>query len=627
MQEESEEPVSGIRDAPGDDQFLPLKLKRLLLGSPIPTFREKQQRLPKVLGLAVFSSDALSSVAYATEEILLVLIEGGWAALYLSWPISLAIVGLLFIVTTSYYQTIHAYPSGGGAYIVARENLGVNAGLVAAAALMIDYVLTVAVSIAAGVAAITSAFPALYTHRVALCLLCILVMTLINLRGVKESGKIFALPTYLFIVSFLALIGLGLLEYMASPALLPTSSSSQPGAGPLVWFLILRAFASGCTALTGVEAISNGVQAFHPPEAKNASITLMWMSAILGGFFVGITFLANQYGVMPKEGETVVSQLARGIFGGGVFYYLVQVATAMILILAANTSYADFPRLASLLGRDHFLPRQMANRGDRLVFSNGIIMLGMLAALLIIIFQAQTHALIPLYAVGVFLSFTLSQTGMVRHWLAGRPSGWARGIVINSAGAVTTAAVLVVIATTKFTHGAWVVLLLLPTLAVALRKIHQHYQLVSAQMSLKELQPPQERSQHTVLLPVSGVYKQVINALQYARLLSQDVRAVYIELDPEATLNIRPEWQKWGYGVPLIVLHSPYRSIVQPLLHYIEQIHDESPDQIVTVILPEFVPAKWWQHILHNQTALQIKGALLFKSGVIVTSVPYHLRR
>jgi amino acid transporter len=626
MPEESEEPVARITDAPADDEFLPLKLKRLLLGSPIPTFREKQQRLPKVLGLAVFSSDALSSVAYATEEILLVLIEAGWTALYLSWPISLAIVALLFIVTTSYYQTIHAYPSGGGAYIVARENLGVNAGLVAAAALMIDYVLTVAVSIAAGVAAITSAFPALYAHRVALCLLCILVMTLINLRGVKESGKIFAVPTYLFIGSFLALVGLGLLDYVSSPALSPTASSSQAGAGALTWFLMLRAFASGCTALTGVEAISNGVQAFQPPEAKNASITLMWMAGILGSFFVGITFLANHYGVMPKEGETVVSQLARGIFGGGVFYYLIQVATALILVMAANTSYADFPRLASLLGRDHFLPRQMANRGDRLVFSNGIIILGMLAALLIIIFQAHTHALIPLYAVGVFLSFTLSQTGMVRHWLTGKPRGWGRGSVINSVGAMTTAGVLVIIATTKFTHGAWVVLLLLPMLAVALRKIHRHYQLVAAQMSLRELHPPQGRSQHTVLLPVSGVYRQVINALQYARLLSPDVRAVYIELDPEATRNIRPEWQKWGYGVPLIVLHSPYRSIVQPLLHYIEQVQDECPDQIVTVILPEFVPAKWWQHILHNQTALQIKGALLFKRGVIVTSVPYHLR-
>ncbi len=627
MQQESEQPLSEIRYAPSDAESLPLKLKRLLLGSPIPTFREKHQRLPKVLGLAVFSSDALSSVAYATEETLLILIEAGFAALYLSWPISLAIVALLFIVATSYYQTIHAYPSGGGAYIVARENLGVNAGLVAAAALMIDYVLTVSVSIAAGVAAITSAFPALYANRVMLCLLCILVITLINLRGVKESGKIFAIPTYLFIASFLALIGIGLIEFFARTGPLLSTVSSRPAAGALTWFLVLRAFASGCTALTGVEAISNGVQAFQPPEAKNASRTLMWMAVILASLFVGITFLANHYGVTPNEGETVVSQLARGIFGGGVFYYLIQVSTALILILAANTSFADFPRLASLLGRDHFLPRQLANRGDRLVFSNGIIILGMLAALLIVIFQARTHALIPLYAVGVFLSFTLSQTGMIKHWLTGRPRGWGKGIVINGVGALTTAVVLAIIATTKFTHGAWVVLLLLPTLAFALRKIHRHYRLVAAQIALQEVKPPQGPSQHAVLLPVSGLSRQVITALQYARLLSQDVRAVYIELDLDRTPQIRSEWKKWGYGVPLVILHSPYRSIVQPLLYYIEHVQEESPDQIVTVILPEFVPAKWWQHILHNQTALQIKGALLFKKGVIVTSVPYHLTR
>jgi amino acid transporter len=539
----------------------------------------------------------------------------------------LAIVALLFMVTTSYYQTIHAYPSGGGAYMVARENLGVNAGLMAAAALMIDYVLTVSVSIAAGVAAMTSAFPVLYAHRVMLCLLCILVITLLNLRGVKESGKIFATPTYLFIASFFALIAVGLLQYAAHPTAPLAASPLAPMAEPLAWFLILRAFASGCTALTGVEAISNGVQAFQPPEAKNASLTLMWMAMILGSFFVGITYLANHYGVVPHEGETVVSQLARGIFGGGMFYYLVQGATALILILAANTSYADFPRLASLLGRDQFLPRQMANRGDRLVFSNGIIILGMLAALLIVIFQARTHALIPLYAVGVFLSFTLSQTGMVKHWLTGRPRGWEKGVVINSFGALTTAAVLLIIATTKFTHGAWVVLLLLPTLAFGLRKIHRHYGLVAAQLTVQELQLPLEPSQHTVILPISGLYRQVITALQYARLLSPDVRAVYIEVTPEATADLRSAWEKWGDGVSLVVLRSPYRSIVQPLLHYLEHVRDESPHHIVTVILPEFVPAKWWQHVLHNQTALQIKGALLFKKGVIVTSVPYHLTR
>lgn len=614
-------------NAPTESRFFPLKLKHFLLGSPLPTQRFKLERLPKVLGLAVFSSDALSSVAYATEEILLMLVAAGTAVLYLSWPISLAITGLLLVVVTSYYQTIHAYPSGGGAYIVAKENLGVNAGLVAGAALMIDYVLTVSVSIAAGVAAITSALPILYGHRVALCLLCILVLTLVNLRGVRESGKVFAIPTYLFIFSFVCLIAAGLVTYVLSSPPTPEPGPPIRGAEPLTWFLVLRAFASGCAALTGVEAISNGVQAFQPPEAKNASLTLVWMAVILGSFFVGITFLTNHYGVIPKEAETVVSQLARSIFGEGLLYYLVQMATALILILAANTSYADFPRLASLLGRDSFLPRQMANLGDRLVFSNGIIILGVLAALLIVIFQGNTHALIPLYAVGVFLSFTLSQTGMVRHWLTGKYTGWRKGIVINSIGAVTTAAVLSVIATTKFTHGAWGVLMLLPTLVFILRRIRHHYQLVAAQISLRGFRPPQALSRHTVLLPISGLFRQVIPALQYARLLSRDVRAVYIDLDPDATFKLRQQWEKWGYGVPLIVLDSPYRSIVQPLLHYVEQVQDEHPDQIVTVILPEFVPAKWWQQILHNQTALQIKGALLFKKGVVVTSVPYHLRR
>jgi amino acid transporter len=612
--------------APTGAGFFPLKLKRWLVGSPLPTVQEKHERLSKAVGLAVFSSDALSSVAYATEEILLVLIAAGSLALSLSWPISVAIVVLLGIVTTSYYQTIHAYPSGGGAYIVARKNLGVKAGLVAAAALLIDYVLTVSVSIAAGAAAITSAFPLLLPHRVELCLLCILLLTLVNLRGVKESGMIFAIPTYVFIASFVLMIAGGLVTYVVSRAPSPASGPPAEATRALTWFLMLRAFASGCTALTGVEAISNGVQAFKPPEAKNASITLCWMAVILGSFFVGITFLVNHYGITPKEGETVVSQLARSIFGGGFFYYLVQAATALILILAANTSYADFPRLASLLGQDRFLPGQMANRGDRLVFSNGLIMLGVLAALTIVLFRGDTHAIIPLYAVGVFLSFTLSQAGMVKRWVTGKSKGWRKGMVINGIGALTTAVVLAIIATTKFIHGAWVVLMLLPALVFVFGRIHHHYQLVAAQISLKRLRPRYALREHTVLLPISGLYHQVIPALQYARLLSEDVRAVYVDLDPEATANLRSGWAWWGYGIPLVLLDSPYRSLVHPLLQYIEQVQEEHPHKIVTVILPEFVPAKWWQHFLHNQTALQIKGALLFKEGVVVTSVPYYLK-
>ena len=413
------------QEQPVGSEKRPFHLKQFLLGNPLPTYRMLHERLSKVLGLAVFSSDALSSVAYATEEILLILIAVGAFALFIAWPIALAIVVLLVIVATSYYQTIHAYPSGGGAYIVARENLGDRAGLVAGAALMIDYVLTVSVSIAAGIAAITSAVPALHSERILLCLLAILVVTLVNLRGVKESGKIFAVPTYFFLAAFSLMLVVGFSNTCSSgPQLFPPHPPAATHT--LTWFLVLRAFASGCTALTGVEAISNGVQAFQAPEAKNASLTLCWMAGILGSLFLGITFLANHYMIIPADGETVVSQLARSIFGGGFFYYTLQAATTLILIMAANTSYAGFPRLASLLARDGFLPRQMINLGDRLVFSNGIVILGVLAGLLIIFFGGSTHALIPLYAVGVFLSFTLSQTGMVRHWLKDRPRGWQR---------------------------------------------------------------------------------------------------------------------------------------------------------------------------------------------------------
>lgn len=616
---------SSINFAPAEATSLLPKLKRVLLGTPLPTDRARHERLSKILGLAVFSSDALSSVAYATEEILLILITAGSVALGISWPIALAIVALLVIVATSYYQTIHAYPSGGGAYTVSRENLGMRAGLVAGAALMIDYVLTVSVSIAAGVAAITSAFPGLLPQRILLCLLAVLLITLVNLRGVKESGTIFAVPTYAFVISFYLMVAVGIVEYLLYGAPTPTTPPQQ-AMHELTWFLVLRAFASGCTALTGVEAISNGVQAFRAPESRNASVTLIWMTAILGSLFVGITFLANHYHLGPLEGETVVSQLAREIFNEGLLYYFLQAATACILIMAANTSYADFPRLSSLLARDGYLPRQMINLGDRLVFSNGIFILGVLSSILLIVFGGSTHALIPLYAVGVFLSFTLSQAGMVKHWLRDRPRGWQRGIVINSISAVSTAAVLVVITSTKFTHGAWIVLVLLPTVVFIFGRIQRHYRLVTAQITLRHFPVIRPVSKHTVVVPVSGLYRQILPAWQYAKALSDDVRAIYIDLNPETTATLRAAWDKWNPDVPLVILASPYRSIVQPLLHYIEELQQEHPDQIVTVVLPEFVPAKWWQHVLHNQTALQIKGSLLFKRGVVVTSVTYHLR-
>ena len=600
-------------------------LKRKFIGTPLRTAELPHERLSNFAALAVFSSDNLSSVAYATEEILLVLILAGSVGLPWSWPISLAIGTLLLIVATSYRQTIHAYPSGGGAYIVAKENLGVYPGLIAAAALLIDYVLTVAVSIAAGVAAITSAVPALHPHRVGLGILCIGLITLANLRGVKESGKIFAIPTYLFIASFAMMIVVGLAKSLFSSGGAVVTDALAAPTQELSLFLLLRAFASGCAALTGVEAISNGIQAFKYPESKNASATLTWMAGILLTLFIGITALASLYGVLPREGETLVSQIARRIFGTGSFYYAIQAATAMILILAANTSYADFPRLSSILARDRFLPHQLMNRGDRLVFSNGIIALGLVASALIWLFSGETHGLIPLYAVGVFLSFTLSQAGMVRHWLKLRTHGWHLFVAINGLGAISTGIVLVVVAVVKFAHGAWIVIALTPLMTIAFRKIHEHYRLMEQQLSLQgfELQKPQE---HIVLVPVSGIHRGVVTALQYARTLSPHVEAVYVDLDVEATEALRLKWGLWGSGTELMILDSPYRSVLRPLLDYIEGVEQKHPDALITVVLPQVVPARWWHNLLHNQTAWFIRGALLFKKRVIViTDIALHL--
>jgi len=600
-------------------------LKRKLIGTPLRTTEALHERLSRFAALAVFSSDALSSVAYATEEILLALILAGSAGLPWSWPISVAIALLLLIVATSYRQTIHAYPSGGGAYIVAKENLGVYPGLVAAAALLIDYVLTVSVSVAAGVAAITSAVPFLYPHRVYLCILFISLVTLANLRGVKESGRIFAVPTYLFIASFSIMIGVGLIQHFLSSEGAAAAHGLIVPTQELTLFLLLRAFASGCTALTGVEAISNGIQAFKYPESRNASVTLTWMAGILVTLFLGITILSHLHHVVPTHGETLVSQLARDVFGTGIFYYVIQAATAMILILAANTSFADFPRLSSILARDRFLPHQLASQGDRLVYSNGIIILGLVASSLIWLFHGETHALIPLYAVGVFLSFTLSQAGMVRHWLSLRTSGWRRSVTINGLGAISTAVVLAVIAATKFIHGAWIVIALIPIMTTIFRKIHEHYTLMAKQLSLQGFEPKKFREQIAVV-PVSGIHRGVVTALQYAKSLSLHVEAIYVDLDVEATEALRVHWDTWCGGTDLVILDSPYRSVLGPLLEYIEGIERKHPDALITVVLPSVVPARWWHNLLHNQTAWLIKGALLFKKRVIVvTDVPHYL--
>jgi amino acid transporter len=672
------------------------ELKRFIIGRALRTEQAAHERLSKKTALAVFSSDALSSTAYATEEILLVLAVaatyGQIGAFKYVVPISIGIAILLIIVASSYRQTIHAYPSGGGAYIVAKENLGTNAGLVAGASLLVDYVLTVAVSIAAGVAAITSMLQGtryawLIEHKVLLCLIFITFIALANLRGVRESGALFAAPTYAFLISFLFMIGYGLFSYYlyGGTAPVPGPDEIKTAEGyhiqPLTLFLLLGAFSNGCAALTGIEAISNGVPAFKKPEAQNAATTLVWMALLLTIMFLGTSVLAYLYGVHPHENETVISQFARTMFTGSMawFYYVVQMATALILVLAANTSFADFPRLASLLARDRFLPRQFSTRGDKLVFSNGIVILAVFASILVIAFGGDTSRLIPLYAVGVFLSFTLSQSGMVRHWLkeraqlgqeknkrqakadedihytqstvdtasspdaeleaseqrgstfvkdsVTRDSNWKKSIVVNAVGALATFVVLCVFIATKFIHGAWVVVVVIPLLVFMFRAIHQHYVGVAQQLStegLEELQP----IQHRVIVPISGIHRGVVKALEYAKTIAQDqVEAVYVDFDEEATAKLREKWERWGSGVKLVVLPSPYRELTKPLLRYLARIERKNNHSLVTVLLPEFVPAKWWQHLLHNQSSLMLKGALLFKENVIVISVPYHLKR
>jgi amino acid transporter len=603
-----------------------MSLKRILIGTPIETVKEKHERLTKTMGLAVFSSDPLSSVAYGTEEILFALVVGGAAFLNYLVPIAVVIVILVAIVATSYYQTIHAYSSGGGAYIVAKDNLGTYPGLVAGAALLIDYVLTVTVSVAAGIAALTSAFPALRTHTISLCLFAILFIALINLRGVKESGRIFSIPVYLFIGSLLLLIVASFTKSLSIPhlqykELKETTSHIFP------MFIILRAFASGCATLTGIEAISNGIRAFKAPEAKNAGITLLWMAFTLGILTIGIAYFAHHYAILPNENETVLSQLARTIFSKGVIYYTIQFTTALVLILAANTSFADFPRLSSIMANDRFLPRQLSSRGDRLVFSNGILILSLLSVMLIVLFRGDTHSLIPLYAVGVFTAFTLSQAGMVRHWMKDRGKGWFKSALINGVGAVVTGIVLVIIAVEKFEHGAWIVLIAIPALVLLTQKIHKHYLAMAEQLSLQCVNNSKEYEHHSVIVPISGMQQAVIGAIKYAKALSDDVAAIYVCIDPGETKKVKEKWDKACMGAQLIILDSPYRSIIEPLVDYINEVRNRYKEGVITVVLPEFVPLKWWHHLLHNQTALFIKGVLLFKKGVVSTSVPFHLRK
>jgi amino acid transporter len=611
-------------------------VKRLLVGRPLATTEQEHQRIPKLIALAVFSSDAISSTAYATEEILFVTALGA-SSLLLGLdtliPIGIAVAILLAIVAFSYRQTIFAYPNGGGSYVVSRENLGENPSLVAGASLLVDYILTVAVSISAGVAAIISIpeFEDLGQHRVLLGIGLIVLITLANLRGIKESGRLFAAPTYLYIVMITALVAYGLARVFILDDIgtVPFDPKAFEGTafsgGTLGIFLILKGFSSGAVALTGVEAISNGVPAFRRPESRNAAATLTWMATILGVLFLGISVLAQHLEPYPSHDQTVLAQMALLVFGNGAVFFVLQIATAMILTLAANTAYADFPRLSSIIARDGYLPRQMANRGDRLVFSNGILLLAGAAALLLVAFGGLTNALIPLYAVGVFTSFTLSQAGMVRHHQREREERWQRHAVINAIGAAASFVVLIIVASTKFTSGAWVPIVVVPAIILLFKGIHSHYTRVDRSLKTEPGYRPKPWN-NTVVVLVGRVHKGVLQALQYAKALNPShLVAVSVVSDEEEDAAIHRQWQEYAIDVPLETIYSPYRELHKPIRAFVDELDARYENDVVTIVIPEFVVNHWWEHLLHNQSALLLKGRLLFRKGTVVTSVPYHV--
>ncbi|HJQ14118.1 MAG TPA: APC family permease [Anaerolineales bacterium] len=628
----------------------PRSLSHWLIGRPLQTADAPEQTIGKVIGLAVFASDALSSTAYATQEILGVLSVAGSLAYEYVFPISIAIVALLAIVTISYQQTIHAYPGGGGAYIVSRDNLGEMPAQVAGAALLTDYILTVAVSISAGVAQIVSAFPNLDPSRVQIAVAAVILIMLLNLRGVKESGTAIAIPTFFFVAMMFITVGIGLFRSLTGtlgvvvdpPAFHLTESLSV-----ITPFLLLHAFANGTTALTGVEAISNGITAFKEPRSRNAAITLIWMSMILGSLFLGISFLAAQIQGVYSHEETVISQLVRTVFQGrGSLYLATIAATTVILLMAANTAFAGFPRLGALAAEDRFLPRQLTFRGSRLVYSNGIITLSVIASLLIIVFRARVDLLIPLYAIGVFLSFTLSQIGMARRWWKighleeGREiveqgsvlrydKGWHTKMFINGFGALCTGIVMLIFAVTKFREGAWVVLIIIPVLVKLFFTIHGHYKDLASHLTLKRFSGlPARQTRHRVIMPVSAIHQGTLEALRYAKLLSDDVTAVHVSTEPEEAEKVQKKWKTWGEGTRLIILDSPFRLFLEPLLEYLEEIIDQrQPNETITIVVPQFIPSKRWHNALHMRTANFLRQELLSKPGVVVTDVPYQVNR
>jgi amino acid transporter len=604
------------------------RTRRVAFGRPLSNEEEMEQRLSKVKALPVFSSDVMSSVAYATEASLFTLLAAGSQYFYLVMPISIAIVGVLALVTLSYRQTIRAYPSGGGSYIVAKANLGVLAGLVAAAALLVDYVLTVAVSVSSGVQALASALPVLFPFTVPLIVLSIVLVTAANLRGLRESGTLFASPTYIFLGSMLLLIGLGMFQALTG------QSTHVTGVTPALvtpetfgLLLLMRAFADGCSAMTGTEAVANGVPAFKPPEWKNAQQTMLIMSLLLGTMFLSTSFLAGATGAIPAaSGESVLSQIGRSVFGIGPLYYVLQFATMGILILAAQTSFADFPRVASILARDGYFPRQFAFRGERLAFNAGILVLALMSIVLVIAFNGRVEALIPLYAVGVFTAFTLSQSGMVRHWLTERGPGWRRSIAINAVGATATGIVAVIFAVAKFSQGAWIVLIIVPLLVAAMVWVGRQYQHEERSLAVKPkiIIAPPNRPQH-VVVAAPAFSRAVVQAIRVAQTMGSTVEVVHVTADRTEGEEFLDRVQEQVPGTEVVVVESPYRTLVNPFVHYLESRRAEDPGEVTIVLLPVYVARHWWQRVLYNQNTQRIRNALLGRKDIVVLDVPYRL--
>jgi amino acid transporter len=607
------------------------KLLDLLIGKPLPNERSSHERYNVPFGLAIMASDAVSSVSYAAEEILIVLIGviGLTSYKWLGW-ISLMIIALLIILTVSYIQIIRAYPQGGGAYMVAKKNINVKSGLVAASALLIDYILTVAVSASAGVAAIISAFPALGEQKITLAVSIIIILTILNLRGVSESAKIFSVPAYLFIVSMIFMIIYGLIKYSLYGAPEPMVHEQIKATGELSLFLILKAFSSGCSALTGLEAVSNSVPNFKEPAQKNAKTVMILLGCLILFIFGGTSILARFYQTIPVGYPTVIAQIAYGVFGYGFMFYVIQFTTAMILIMACNTAFTGFPMLMHSVGKDGFVPRQFTVRGKRLGFSNGIVALAFVACILVIIFNAETHALLPLYAVGVFLSFTLAQTGMVKHWIKAKDRGWIKRAVINGFGAFVTAATTLIIAYEKFQHGAWMVIIVIPFLVLGMLSVKKHYNSVAAQLrveteDLRELNFNRNIA-HIIVVPIASLNRATLSALQYARSLSQDVIALNVSTDNEAIDKLKSRWDKLNTDILLEAKYSTYRTVITPLLHYINIIADATAEnEKITVMIPQFITHEGLGEVLHNHTGFILRESLLRSKNVVVSTYPYHL--